>query len=51
MSRLKDKNKKEVIPVLMERYGYKNIMQIPRLEKVVINIGLGEAITNAKALE
>lgn len=51
MSRLRDKHRKEVIPALMERYGYKNIMQIPRLEKVVLNIGLGEAITNAKALE
>ncbi|MFC1943323.1 50S ribosomal protein L5, partial [Chloroflexota bacterium] len=35
----------------MERYGYKNIMQLPRLEKVVLNIGVGEAIQNAKALE
>ena len=51
MSRLKEKYKKEVIPSLMERYGYKNIMQVPRLEKVVLNIGLGEAIQNAKALE
>jgi large subunit ribosomal protein L5 len=51
MSRLKEKYKTEVIPSLMERYGYKNIMQAPRLEKVVLNIGLGEAIQNAKALE
>ncbi len=51
MSRLRDKHRKEVIPALMERYGYKNVMQIPRLEKVVLNIGLGEAIQNAKALE
>jgi len=35
----------------MERYGYKNIMQLPRLEKVVLNIGVGEAVQNAKALE
>jgi large subunit ribosomal protein L5 len=35
----------------MERYGYKNVMQVPRLEKVVLNIGVGEAIQNAKALE
>ncbi|GAH82799.1 unnamed protein product, partial [marine sediment metagenome] len=40
-----------VIPSLMELYGYKNIMQVPRLDKVVLNIGLGEAIQNAKALE
>jgi len=51
MSRLKEKYRKEVIPGLMERYGYKNVMEVPRLEKVVINIGLGEAIQNAKALE
>jgi large subunit ribosomal protein L5 len=51
MSNLQERYKKEIIPVLMERLGYKNIMQAPRLEKVVLNIGLGEAITNAKALE
>ncbi len=51
MSRLKEKYKKEVIPALMESGGYKNVMQAPRLEKVVLNIGVGEAIQNAKALE
>jgi large subunit ribosomal protein L5 len=51
MSHLKERYKKEIVPVLMERLGYKNIMQAPRLEKVVLNIGLGEAITNVKALE
>ncbi len=51
MSSLKERYKKEVIPSLMELYGYKNIMQVPRLEKVVLNIGLGEAVQNAKALE
>jgi len=51
MSQLKEKYRKEVIPTLMERYGYENIMQVPRLEKVVLNIGVGEAIQNAKALE
>jgi len=51
MSRLKERYKKEVVPSLMERYGYKNIMQVPRLDKVVLNIGLGEAIQNAKAME
>jgi len=51
MSRLKERYKEEVIPSLMRLCGYKNIMQVPRLEKVVINIGLGEAIQNAKALE
>ena len=48
---LKERYKQEVIPTLMERYGYKNIMQVPRLEKVVLNIGVGEAVQNAKALE
>ena len=51
MLRLKEKYRKEVIPAMMERYGYKNIMQVPRLEKVVLNIGVGEAIQNAKSLE
>ncbi len=51
MSQLKEKYLKDVIPALKERYGYKNVMQVPHVEKVVLNIGLGEAITNAKALE
>jgi len=51
MSGLKEKYKKEVVPQLMKLGGYGNVMQVPRLEKVAINIGLGEAITNAKALE
>jgi len=51
MSRLKEKYRKEVVSALMERYEYKNIMQVPRLDKVVLNVGLGEAIQNAKALE
>jgi large subunit ribosomal protein L5 len=51
MSGLKEKYRKEVVPGLMERYGYKNVMQVPRLEKIVLNIGIGEAIQNAKALE
>jgi len=51
MSRLKEKYRQEVTPTLMERYGYRHVMQVPRLEKVVLNIGVGEAIQNAKALE
>jgi large subunit ribosomal protein L5 len=51
MSELKEKYKKEVVPRLMELGGYNNIMQVPRLEKVALNIGLGEATTDAKALE
>jgi large subunit ribosomal protein L5 len=51
MARLKEKYRQEVVPRLMEICGYKNVMQAPRLEKIVLNIGLGEAIQNAKALE
>jgi large subunit ribosomal protein L5 len=51
VSQLKEKYKNEVAPALIERVGYKNVMQVPRLEKVVLNIGVGEAIQNAKALE
>ncbi|MFC1893244.1 50S ribosomal protein L5 [Chloroflexota bacterium] len=51
MSRLKERYKQEVIPALVERHGYRNVMQAPRLEKIVLNIGLGEATQNPKALE
>lgn len=51
MSRLKEKYQKEVVSALMERHEYRNIMEVPRLIKAVLNIGLGEAIQNAKALE
>ncbi len=51
MSTLRERYRKEVVPAMMELYGYKNMMRVPRLEKVVINIGVGEAIQNAKALE
>ncbi len=51
MSRLKERYQREVIPLLMGDFGYKNVMQVPRLEKIVLNIGLGEAIQNPKALD
>ena len=51
MARLKDKYRSEVVPALKEHFGYKNVMEIPRLEKVVINMGLGDCKDNAKALE
>ncbi len=51
MSQLKEKYQKEVVPALREKFGYKNVMQVPHVEKVVLNIGLGEAISNAKVLE
>lgn len=51
MSRLKDKYTQEILPQLQEKLGIKNVMQVPKLEKVVINMGLGEAIQNSKALD
>jgi large subunit ribosomal protein L5 len=51
MSRLKQRYAKEIIPAMSKEYGYKNVMAIPKLEKIVINIGLGEAIQNAKLLD
>ena len=49
--RLKEKQTQEVVPRMMEMMGYQNVMQVPRLEKVVLNIGVGEAIANARTLE
>jgi len=49
--RLKEKYAAEVVPFLRERFGYKNVQQIPKLEKVVINMSVGDAITNSKALD
>ncbi len=51
MARLKEKHKNEVMPAMMQKFSYKNVMEIPKLEKVVINIGLGEAVQNPKALD
>ena len=51
MARLKDKYTKEIAPALQQKFGYKNVMQIPKLEKVVINMGVGEAIQNSKAID
>jgi large subunit ribosomal protein L5 len=50
-SRLKEKYQKEVAPALLKEFNYKNPMQIPGINKVVVNIGMGEAIQNAKALD
>jgi len=49
--RLKDSYRKEVIPALMKEFGYSNVMEAPRLEKIVVNVGVGEALQNAKALD
>ncbi len=51
MVRLKEKYLKECVPALTKKYGYKNIMQVPKITKVVINMGVGEAITNIKLLD
>ncbi len=51
MPRLKDKYKAEVAQALQQKFGYKNVNQIPKLDKIVINMGLGEAKDNPKALE
>lgn len=51
MSRLKQRYKEEVTPALMKEFGYENIMQVPRLEKIVISIGMGEALKNPRALD
>lgn len=51
MNILKEKYQKEVVPTLMKELGLHNVMQVPRITKVVVNIGLGEALDNPKALE
>ena len=51
MERLKEKYTKEVVPALMEKFGYKNTMQVPKLEKIVLNMGVGEAVGNPKVLD
>ena len=50
-SRLQEKYMKEVAPALMEKFGYKNVMEIPKLDKIVINMGIGDARENPKGLE
>lgn len=51
MPRLKDRYREQVIPGLMKEFNYKNVMQVPRLEKVVINMGVGTAVQDAKTLD
>ena len=51
MPRLKEFYRKEVIPALMKEFGYRNVMEVPRLKKVVVNVGVGEALQDAKALD
>ena len=51
MNRLKEKYLKEVVPALMSKFNYKSVMQVPKIEKIVINMGVGDAVQNAKALD
>ena len=51
MSRLKEQYQNEIVDAMIKKFGYKNIMEVPKLDKVVINMGVGEAKENAKVLE
>jgi len=51
MARLKIKYQQDVVPAMMKEFGYKNSMQVPRLEKITLNVGVGEATQNAKAMD
>ncbi|MCU0508052.1 MAG: 50S ribosomal protein L5 [Anaerolineae bacterium] len=51
MPRLQQRYQDEVLPALKKEFGYQNVMQVPKIEKVVLNIGMGEALTNAKSLD
>jgi len=51
ISRMKELYRKEVVPQLMKKFGYINVMQVPRLEKITLNMGLGEAVQNIKILD
>ena len=51
MSRLKQHYHQNVVPQMMQERGYRNVMEVPRLEKIVVNVGVGEALQNAKALD
>ena len=51
MSRLKDKYQNEVVPALTKEFGYRNVMAVPRIQKIVVNMGLGEATANAKIVD
>ena len=51
MNRIKDMYYNEIVPAMISKFGYKNIMQVPKLDKIVLNMGVGEAKDNAKVLE
>ncbi len=51
MARLREKYKDQIVPDLMKRFGFKNVMQVPRLDKIVVNVGAGDAVQNIKLLD
>ncbi|QPC48046.1 50S ribosomal protein L5 [Mangrovibacillus cuniculi] len=51
MNRLKEKFNKEISPALVTKFGYESVMQVPKIDKIVINMGIGDAVQNAKALD
>ncbi|WP_221569178.1 50S ribosomal protein L5 [Alkalihalobacillus sp. TS-13] len=51
MNRLQDRYKKEIVPSLQEKFNYTSVMQVPKIEKIVVNMGIGDAVSNAKALD
>lgn len=51
MNRLKEKYNKEIAPALMTKFNYDSVMQVPKIEKIVINMGVGDAVQNAKAID
>jgi large subunit ribosomal protein L5 len=51
VARQREKYEKEVVPALMKEFGYTNLMQVPRITKIVVNIGMGDAVANAKAMD
>lgn len=51
MNRLKEKYNKEIVPALTEKFNYESVMQVPKVEKIVVNMGVGEAVQNSKALD
>ena len=51
VARLKEKYQNEIVPALVKKYGYKSVMQVPHIEKIVVNIGVGDATSNSKLLD
>ena len=51
MARLKEQYRKEVVPALMQQFGYKSVMEVPRIQKIVLNMGVGEAVADKKVMD